>query len=546
MERDERYEINSEGTIVIGQPVTLTRNEKKALIEEMFSINGWEYSLLNEVTSAHYIIQLKNDNLQIEKTIHLYHGNVRKEDPDRNREEKKIQLGTENDPRTNMDEGIILGFYVYENKNTLENAVIVAWPIEPDKNYPANPSLRVNMKTDILLAKNLGFHVDSTTGKRLVMFRPEFIYHYIENYKKLHYPELDVENTENQQNDTNIKFETGYESEKKFSRNRILFGAPGTGKSFTLNKEKDELLADGGEFERVTFHPDYSYANFVGTYKPVPCKDSDGKDAITYEYVPGPFMRTYVKALENSKTAEPKPFLLIVEEINRANVAAVFGDVFQLLDRDNSEVSEYPVQASEDIKKHLVDKLGGNLEDYAEIRIPDNMFIWATMNSADQGVFPMDTAFKRRWNFDYLGINHNEDDIKGNFVSMGSGVYHRAIEWNELRKTINNTLSSYKINEDKLLGPYFLSRKIVVPNAGNEINANIFISAFKSKVLMYLFDDAAKQKRASLFDGCMDTTKYSSICEEFDKRGVEIFCKEIRDKFPRAIATVAESPEEYK
>ncbi len=546
MERDERYEINSEGAIVVGPPVTLTRNEKKALIEEMFSINGWEYSLLNEVTTAHYIIQLKNDNLQIVKTIHLYHGNVRKEDPDRNREEKKIQLGTENDPRTNMDDGIILGFYVYENKNSLENAVIVAWPIEPDKNYPANPSLRVNMKTDILPAKNVGFHVDSTTGKRLVTFRPEFIYHYIENYKKLQYPILEVENTENQQNDTSIKFETGYESEKRFSRNRILFGAPGTGKSFTLNNEKDELLADGGEFERVTFHPDYSYANFVGTYKPVPCKDSDGKDAITYEYVPGPFMRTYVKALENSKTAEPKPFLLIVEEINRANVAAVFGDVFQLLDRDDSEVSEYPVQASEDIKKHLVDKLGGNLEDYAEIRIPDNMFIWATMNSADQGVFPMDTAFKRRWSFDYLGINHNENDIKGNFVTVGSGVYRREIEWNELRKAINNTLSSYKINEDKLLGPYFLSRKIVVPSEGNEINGDIFISAFKSKVLMYLFDDAAKQKRPSLFDGCKDTTKYSSICEEFDTRGVEIFCKEIRDQFPRTIAIVAESAEEYK
>lgn len=97
-----------------------------------------------------------------------------------------------------------------------------------------------------------------------------------------------------------ISFNTGLISEQP--RNRILFGAPGTGKSFTLNREKDVLLANGGEYERVTFHPDYSYANFVGTYKPVPCKDSDGKDAITYAYVPGPFMRTYVKALKNSRT----------------------------------------------------------------------------------------------------------------------------------------------------------------------------------------------------------------------------------------------------
>lgn len=101
-----------------------------------------------------------------------------------------------------------------------------------------------------------------------------------------------------------ISFATGLSSDQP--RNRILFGAPGTGKSFTLNREKDDLLADGGECERVTFHPDYSYANFVGTYKPVPCKDSDGKDAITYSYVPGPFMRTYVKALQNSRTDAPK------------------------------------------------------------------------------------------------------------------------------------------------------------------------------------------------------------------------------------------------
>lgn len=431
-----------------------------------------------------------------------------------------------------------------------------------------------------------------------------------------------------------IKFKTGYQT-NDFQHNRIIFGAPGTGKSFTLNRDKDILLKNGGEYERVTFHPDYSYANFVGIYKPTMVdsnrsligsvderyvlsillddktaqekydvlydkfKDEDltrlplllglynddefktkkiddsdtsgdntvernhgrairpyvdlisnkkSSSEIAYEYVPGPFIRMYVKALKNAQTDNPKPYLLIVEEINRANIAAVFGDVFQLLDRDDDNVSEYAVQASEDIKKYLAKELNCELKECSEIKIPDNMFIWATMNSADQGVFPMDTAFKRRWNFDYLGINHNENDIKGNFITVGNGVYRREIEWNELRKAINKTLSSYKINEDKLLGPYFLSRKIVVPSAGNKINDDIFISAFKSKVLMYLFDDAAKQKRASLFDGCKDATRYSSICEEFDRRGVEIFCKEIRDNFPRnaPIVGVAESAEEYK
>ena len=326
-----------------------------------------------------------------------------------------------------------------------------------------------------------------------------------------------------------IKFSTDYQSE--FPRNRILFGAPGTGKSFTLNHEKDVLLADGGEYERVTFHPDYSYANFVGTYKPVPCKDSDGKDAITYSYVPGPFMRTYVKALQNSRTDDPKPFLLIIEEINRANVAAVFGDVFQLLDRGDDEVSEYPIQASEDIKKYLADKLGGNPDDYAEIRIPDNMFIWATMNSADQGVFPMDTAFKRRWDFTYLGIDDGEAEIVGKKVILGQGDYRRIVEWNALRKAINNELLTYKVNEDKLMGPYFISKKNLPE--GEMFDPAAFTRIFKNKIIMYLFDDAAKQKRITLFGGCDENAKnqYSKICKEFDQKGVCIFCDSISSHF---------------
>ena len=326
-----------------------------------------------------------------------------------------------------------------------------------------------------------------------------------------------------------IKFSTGYQSE--FPRNRILFGAPGTGKSFTLNREKDLLLADGGEYERVTFHPDYSYANFVGTYKPIPCKDSDGKDAITYSYVPGPFMRTYVKALQNSKTDTPKPFLLVIEEINRANVAAEFGDVFQLLDRGDDEVSEYPIQASEDIKKYLAGELGGNPDDYSEIRIPDNMFIWATMNSADQGVFPMDTAFKRRWDFTYLGIDDSEAGIVGKKVVLGQGDYRRIVEWNALRKAINNELLTYKVNEDKLMGPYFISKKNLPE--GEMIDPAVFTRIFKNKVIMYLFDDAAKQKRITLFGGCDEKAKnqYSKICREFDAKGVYIFCEGISSQF---------------
>lgn len=199
-------------------------------------------------------------------------------------------------------------------------------------------------------------------------------------------------------------------------------------------------------------------------------------------------------------------------------------------------MSEYPIQASEDMKKYLAEELGGEPDDYSKIRIPDNMFIWATMNSADQGVFPMDTAFKRRWEFTYLGIDENEAGIAGKRVALGQGEYRRTVEWNALRKAINNELLTYKVNEDKLMGPYFIAKKILPQD--ETIDPAAFSDFFKNKVIMYLFDDAAKQRRTALFSGCDERARnqYSKICSEFDKKGVFIFCEAIRDQFPDAAA----------
>lgn len=248
---------------------------------------------------------------------------------------------------------------------------------------------------------------------------------------------------------------------------------------------------------------------------------------IAYEYVPGPFMRVYVNALKNARSWNPKPYLLIIEEINRANVAAVFGDIFQLLDRNDDKVSEYPIQASEDVKNYLAKELGGKPDDYSKIRIPDNMFIGATMNSADQGVFPMD----RRWDFTYLGIDDRDEDIRGKYVVVGTKEKQR-IEWNELRKAINEFLANEKINEDKQLEPYFIARSIVVPaDGGDEIDSRRFCDAFKHKVLMYLFDDVGKQKRSKLFEGsAKGQNRYSKICEAFDEQGIGIFHRDIQTR----------------
>lgn len=327
--------------------------------------------------------------------------------------------------------------------------------------------------------------------------------------------------------------------------NRIVFGAPGTGKSFILNCDKEKFK---GRYERVTFHPNYSYSQFVGTYKPVPItyNDKEGNEVkeITYKYIPGPFMRAYVEAVNSDE-----PYLLLIEEINRANVTSVFGDVFQLLDREDG-VSVYPIETSEDMRDYLEENVTKEDFDPNRITIPKNMYIWASMNSADQGVFPMDTAFKRRWEFEYIGINENDEEIKN--IIVGIGEDNHPIKWNDLRTAINNKLSTdYKINEDKLLGPYFLSKEEIATEIyeeesesniedGDEDNIatktyewkseqiNVkdngkFLKAFKSKVLMYLFEDVAKQYGSRLFEGCEDPTKYSSICNEFDKKGEAIF-----------------------
>ena len=283
-------------------------------------------------------------------------------------------------------------------------------------------------------------------------------------------------------------------------RNVIYFGAPGTGKSYNLNQDKDELLKNyPNNYERVTFHPDYSYANFVGTYKPVPENGS-----ITYKYVPGPFMRILKKALNNPN----EPYLLVIEEINRANVAAVFGDVFQLLDRNEENISEYDIATSEDMKSYLKED---------KIVLPQNLFIWATMNSADQGVFPMDTAFKRRWDFKYFSINNNEELIENTRTIING----EEVNWNTLRKQINDELLSYKINDDKLMGPFFAFNEFM----NQEIPEETFKDIFKNKIIMYLFEDAARAKRNDLFSGAKtkDYVTYSEICEAFDEIGLKIF-----------------------
>lgn len=277
-------------------------------------------------------------------------------------------------------------------------------------------------------------------------------------------------------------------------------------------------------YERVTFHPNYSYAQFVGTYKPI--QNPENLNEIRYEYIPGPFIRTFIQAKKTDQNV-----LLLIEEINRANVAAVFGDIFQLLDRDVNGNSEYPITTSEDLRKFLAkpENLGGNPDDYKTISIPSNMYIWATMNSADQGVLPMDAAFKRRWDFEYIGINEGEDNLSNVMIPIPNGIDENGkiinyveIEWNKLRRAINEKLKIIPgVNEDKLIGPFFIGNKTKIEKAAS--NPEDFCKSFKSKVLMYLFEDVCKMRPTALFDTNTEHPHYSDICSAFDEKGIGVF-----------------------
>ncbi|WP_305296962.1 AAA family ATPase [Parvibacter caecicola] len=322
-------------------------------------------------------------------------------------------------------------------------------------------------------------------------------------------------------------------------RNLIVFGAPGTGKSHDLDLRAKANFPGNGCITRVTFHPEYTYSQFVGAYKPWvelvenPEKSLDQQfrdSKITYRYEFGPFMETYVQALLHPNVR----YVLLIEELNRANPAAAFGDIFQLLDRDTAGASKYPIATPNDMRGELWKRLyessffpeGDNtLFRYSnesakaaarQLSLPPNMFIWATMNSADQGVFPMDTAFKRRWSFEYMDINHKCEVIRGFDVVLGENAH--VVNWDGLRRKINELLlNECKVNEDKLLGPFFIA-----PEALDD--PETFAAAFKDKVLLYLCEDAAKMKKPNLFKGCdHKTLTYSRICDEFDARGEEIF-----------------------
>ena len=394
---------------------------------------------------------------------------------------------------------ILLGAYERDGE-----IILAAWKVnESNSNNPKTGiSKQIKVKT-ISDAMKVGFaQQNKGKGEFVCAFRKEFLYFYIKNSSWMNNSSIEdlINHVKKEKQENNLCIKLQEKIKKQY--NRIVFGAPGTGKSHRINTDIQKYNLNN-LFERVTFHPNYTYSQFVGTYKPISkiiFEENCEKEIISYEFVPGPFLRVLISALKDEKNGIPH--LLVIEEINRANPAGVFGDIFQLLDRNCDGKSTYTVNMSTEMKKYVNRELETDLNSYIdELYIPSNMYIWATMNSADQGVYPMDSAFKRRWSFEYIGIDTNEEELKGKeyeFIKLKDiDNTYSVYEWNKVRKSINKKLKlDGKINEDKLLGPFFLSKTELLKC---KYNQEEFDNIFKSKVLMYLYEDILKYKKLDFF-----------------------------------------------
>lgn len=271
----------------------------------------------------------------------------------------------------------------------------------------------------------------------------------------------------------------------------IYYGCPGAGKSFEVKKiaegERGEKIIwyrkptkehpEGEKLDyqptdeekktlannifRTTFHPDYDYATFVGCYKP--CKDENGLD---YRFVPQVFTNAYVSALRHPED----PTYLIIEEINRGNCAQIFGDLFQLLDRENGE-SIYELKPDTELARHLA-KEGVPSE---SLKLPDNLHIYATMNTSDQSLFPMDSAFKRRWSMEYVPIAYSGTKADDYMITIGDKQY----KWIQFLQMANDMIIDATTSEDKQMGEFF-------------IKSSVSEKEFLNKVMFYLWNDVCK------------------------------------------------------
>lgn len=376
-------------------------------------------------------------------------------------------------------------------------------------------------------------------------------------------------------------FEKATNTDSRYPWNMLVFGAPGTGKSYFLEQKlvalKKEVGEDSVVSERITFYEDYTYQQFVGGYMPVPKPDmeetiefSNGKqnfngsikgEHITYKFVPGPFGVLLANAFISKIRGDGVKYVLIIEELNRANAASVFGDIFQLLDREEG-VSNYDISVSDAFADYLysivfneiatsnpegVEDL--SIDSFRKIRLPENLYLWCTMNSADQGVFPIDSAFKRRWSFFYKDINAvapyeaNRLRICLPNCTDPTNVHTEYYEWNTLRKAINAAILKNGFDEDRCVGYWFFTQEEMDDiEAHSKCAVNAYLGnedaikeletlpdPFMDKLLTYLRQDVFRNIPTHFF--VKDCTTLSAI-----RRGMKYF--EINGRLPVSLKDI--------
>lgn len=354
----------------------------------------------------------------------------------------------------------------------------------------------------IMILVRWGFLAEDATdasGGKHIIIAPEVLEKYETRLRNLKIYNIDMDCDEPITNDyltlnegNSIPVDIDKAERLKGGVNVLLYGVPGCGKSFTI---MNKYCKDADTIERVVFHPDYTYGDFVGQI--LPLTDSDtGK--IRYEFSAGPFTRILSDAYNNPD----KKYCLIIEEINRGNAPAIFGDIFQMLDRDENGNGAYEITNADVAAKVYIYSQASK-----KIKLPSNLFIFATMNTSDQNVFTLDTAFQRRWNMRMV-----ENDVTKSKLAQ-KPILDTTIKWADFADTINNLIITKNIgmtsSEDKRLGAYFVTEKdlrfFTTADGITQEEADDKNHNFPEKVLKYLWDDAFKFTRDEVFKSDYDS-----------------------------------------
>lgn len=515
---ESHLQLNADGTTAT-RKTTLWPSSKplqQEIIKSIFEQQNWHVTSISNINGSHWKIETECGNFSWK--VNLFISSIR--DESRQPDEFKMQLGNTYPERE--EEGwvnLVLGIYTVDDGVNPVEYILSGYAVDR-YDFSSNPSIRGTRTSGLQKAKVFGMFMTDKS----VLFRPEFLYYYIETQAGKQLQE-GVENADNNNDD------------KQLPLQQITYGAPGTGKSHGIKKE-----TAGKSVIRTTFHPDSDYSTFVGAYKPVmeeadvrvvPVVLNNGasfyqnngtlkEKRISYKFVKQAFLKAYLgawkKYAEAGESAEPQ--FLVIEEINRGNCAQIFGDLFQLLDRnDENDFSTYPIDADTDLQKEIEkafkeEKDGesenpyklskdidveGVVEDYTSnygaslskdiqegrvLLLPPNLYIWATMNTSDQSLFPIDSAFKRRWAWDYVKIT----DGKKGWTIQGADY---SCDWWKFIQEINKKIATATSSDDKKLGYYFCKAK----NNTTCIDEKLFVS----KVIFYLWNDVFKDNDNSIF-----------------------------------------------